>query len=91
MKELLLLGSLAVVAVILYFAVARLDRFLAEHSTLAEPEEQERTGLEKEVLLCYDPTCQRRVSAPPCTHTSERRIPDGKATAGPGSASAGHP
>lgn len=89
MKDLLLLGSLAVVAVILYFAVARLDRFLAEHPPLAEPEEQENTGLEKETLLCYDSTCQRRMAAPP--HTQERRMPDGKAAAGPGSASAGHP
>lgn len=89
MKDALLLGAVAVVFVVLYFVMRRLDRFLAEHSTLAEPEEQECTGLEKEALLCYDPTCQRRVSAPP--HTQERRMPDGKAAAGPGSASAGHP
>lgn len=91
MKDALLLGAVAVVFVVLYFVMRRMDRFFAEHPFLAEPEEQECTGLEKEAFLCYDPTCQRRVSASPCTHTSERRMPDGKTAAGPGSASAGHP
>lgn len=91
MEKLLLLGSLAVVAVILYFVVARLDRFLAEHPPRDEPEQPECTRLEKEGLLCYNPTCPRRMAMPFCPYSHERRMPDGKTAAGSGSASAGYP